>query len=339
MSDASHPRYGSSFPTPDPVHTAEGRVCRAPSSFLGRASSQTNERSSPRAISLGSIDELRSNAYTSTKQRVFSMTSIPSRRSSLVSASHTSSSRQSPRPVTLCDPSEVRKLSERHKNPLCIDLQEGHQVDFVFPPSARGCHDITQPRPLMNLKAKPYRSLSQNMSAPLLVRGSCLQQNQQKVPLFVPSMIVKPVVDKPYNPDRLASIPTTNLALSVGDAAEDLYLSRKGARSLEILSEASDWSITGQFGASTSEINLSSSVRESNGAVQHGQASTIGQGCTSRLETEAGFMQLGVGHSVDVDEDGTSTGTQGASDKGESRLRHLYSSMVDRVRKALSSKV
>jgi hypothetical protein len=259
-------RYGvgPSLTTLNSYHTAREQIPRRNSAFLGRTSSWSKPPNNglPRSISLGSIDELRSNSFMSTQQRVFSVPTVPSRRSSLV-GSACSTPRQSPRIVGVCDVDDLSSLSQLRREPMFVDIQEGHEVNFVFPAKAA---DVQRPsssplRPSIGPKSKSYRSLRQPDSSPLLVRSSGIKSGleqtngQKKIPLFVPSHIIKPAAGKFSIPGRQSSRPVQDGALSVGDAAHDNERYPKQENpSKETLSEESDWSTTVQFEAHKEEI-------------------------------------------------------------------------------------
>jgi hypothetical protein len=252
-------------------HAAKDCISQRSPTFLGRASSWSNTPNSglPRAISLGSIDELRCNSFVSTQQRVFSMPSIPnipSRQSSLV-ASTCSTTRRSARTLSICDVGDMINLSQLRSDPMFVGIQEGHQVDFIFP-SSSDVHTspISPPRPSIGSKAYSYRSLRQKDSAtPLLVRSASIKsglegvRGKAKVPLFVPSQIIKPLGARLVIPERQSSRLCPNAALSDGDAAPNARSNGQENQSKEALSEASDWSTTVQFEAHKQEVFQSKS--------------------------------------------------------------------------------
>ena len=204
-----------------------------------------------RSISLGSIDELRSNSFKSTSQRVFSHRTIPSRNSSLATIESASAQQRAPRPVTVCDVEDVRTLSQLRKDPLFVDLQEGRPVDFILPPSIED-----EATPLMSYSMRSTRSFSHRTGrsgqiAPLLVRSTSIRQDldrmtcQQKIPMFVPSEIIKPGFNRPTFPSRVSSRSVTVTATQVQSA--DVIKEQLSNSSIEALTEASDWSTTAQL--------------------------------------------------------------------------------------------
>lgn len=259
--------------TVDSYHTAREHIPRKSPAFLGRASSWSNTPNSglPRAISLGSIDELRCNSFVSTQQRVFGVPTIPSRGSSLV-ASTCSTPRKSPRMLSVCDVDDLINLSQLRSDPMFVDIQQGHQVDFIFP-SSSDVHTppISPPRPSIGSKAYSYRTLRQKESTtPLLVRSSSIKsgleeiRGREKIPLFVPSQIIKPAEGRLMIPERQSSRLSPRAALHVGDGAQDAQSDGQENHSKEALSEASDWSTTVQFEAPKQEVFQSKS--ETSGA-------------------------------------------------------------------------
>lgn len=149
---------------------------------------------------------------------------------------------------------------------MFVDIQEGHQVDFVFPTSSDGhTRSVSLPKSFIGPKAHSYRSLRQNDSTPLQVRSSSIRSGLEeargttKIPLFVPSHIIKPVTGMLPIPERQSSRLFPDAALRVGDAAQDEQIKGQENRSKETLSEASDWSTTVQFEAPKQEIFQSKS--------------------------------------------------------------------------------
>jgi hypothetical protein len=236
--------------------TAREHAPRKSPAFLGRASSWSNTLDSgmPRSISLGSIDELRCNSFVATQQRVFSVPTVPSRGSSLKSSTW-STPRRGPRAVSLCDVDDLMNLSQLRTDPMFVDIQEGHQVDFVFPPSLDVNDNSVSPlKAASGSKSYSYRSLRQKDSlTPLLVRSSSIKsgleeiRGKEKIPLFVPSHIIKPALDSDTIPERHSSWPSPDARLRVGDAAHDEKPNGPENHSKEALSDASDWSTTVQF--------------------------------------------------------------------------------------------
>jgi hypothetical protein len=250
----------------DSYHAAKDHLSQKSPTFLSRSSSWSNIPNSglPRAISLGSIDELRCNSFVSTQQRVFSMPNIPnipSRQSSLV-ASTCSTTRRSARTLSICEVGDMLNLGQLRNDPMFVDIQEGHQVDFIFP-SSSDVHTspISPPRASIGSKAYSYRSLRQKDSTtPLLVRSASIKsglegvRGKEKVPLFVPSQIIKPLGSRLMIPERQSSRLCPSAALNVGDGAPNARSNGQENRSKEALSEASDWSTTVQFEARNQEV-------------------------------------------------------------------------------------
>jgi hypothetical protein len=243
-------------------HTLREPVPRKSPAFLGRASSwsSTPNVGVPRSISLGSIDELRCNSFVSTQQRVFSVPTMPSRRLSLL-GSTPSTPRQRLRTLSVGEFDDLASLSQLRRDPMFVGIHEGSQVNFVFPTSSD-----TQNRPISpsrrSIDSRPhsYRSWRQKDSTPLLVRSSNIQssleasRDETKIPLFVPSQIIKPDAGRLLVPERRSSRPSPDQAVDVGDAAQDEPSPRRENHSKEALSDDSDWSTTVQFEAPKQEV-------------------------------------------------------------------------------------
>ena len=157
--------------------------------------------------------------------------------------------------MTVCDSDDIQSLNQLRKDPLFVDLQEGRDVDFVFPPSAEFSSSAMVPRSHYGSKANLHHTLHRNRSSPLLVRSSSIKQGleqasyHQKIPLYVPSRIIKPASIPPPVPRRASSLSTSDPPVSIGDAGCGRHAGFQAYNSTEALSEASEWSTTVQFGA------------------------------------------------------------------------------------------
>lgn len=244
-------------------HTLREQVPRKSPAFLGRTSSWSSIPNSafPRSISLGSIDELRCNSFVSTKQRVFSVPTMPSYPSSLA-ASIPSTPRTSLRTLSVCDFDDLASLNQLRRDPMFVGIHGAQQVDFIFPASSDLQNSSVSPsRPsLLGSKAHSHHSSRQNDSTPLLVRSSHIQSGLEetrgtaKIPLFVPSQIIKPDAGRLLASERQTSRPSSNAALKVGDSVQNKPSQRQENHSKEALSEESDWSTTVQFEAPKPEV-------------------------------------------------------------------------------------
>jgi hypothetical protein len=144
---------------------------------------------------------------------------------------------------------------------MFVDLQGETQVNFVFPSSPNIHTPSTSPsKQSIGSKTHSYQSLQHKESTPLLVRsssiGSGLEETRGKVkiPLFVPSQVIKPDSGKLSIPERKSSRLSPDRALTVGDATQDEQSKGQENHSKEALSEASDWSTTVQFDAPKQEV-------------------------------------------------------------------------------------
>lgn len=187
------------------------------------------------------------------------MPSIPSRRSSLVDSLHITA-RRSIRSLSVCDVGDLTSLSQIRKDAIFVEIREGHRVNFIFPSSLEvHTPSISVPRQSTSSKAHSYRSLRHKEPTPFLVRLSSIKsefdttRDKEKIPLFVPSQIIKPAASRLMIPERQSSRLAPEAALRVGDGADNEHFNRKENRSKEALSEASDWSTTAQFEAPKQE--------------------------------------------------------------------------------------
>ena len=212
-----------------------------------RAWSNASQIEVPRSISLGSIDELRSNSFISARHRVFSLPNI-AYQESLVRTSSLLAPKRSSRVVGVCDIDHLTNLKQLRKEPMFVDLQSGHQVNFVFPPSSIANTPSASPR---HSTASRTTSFRDKESAVLLVRSSSITNRversfgKSKVPLFVPSQILKPCIT-PSSVGPKSSRSGDGI-LRFGDPEQDKPANGEERPSGETLSAASDWSTTVQF--------------------------------------------------------------------------------------------
>jgi hypothetical protein len=206
---------------------------------------------------------------------------------------------------------DMINLNQLRSDPMFVDIQEGHQVDFIFPSSSDvPTSAISPPRPSIGSKAYSYRSLRQKQSTtPLLVRSSSMKsglegvRGEEKVPLFVPSQIIKPAGVRLVIPERQSSRLCPGTALNDGDAAQDTRSNGHENQSKEALSEASDWSTTVQFEAHKQEVFHSKS--EASGVIDVGSA---------KLESRLGG---GISWETRRDAQGVSPGAEEVGRKGD----------------------
>ena len=189
------------------------------------------------------------------------MPTIPSRHSSLV-GSTSSTPGKATRTLSVCDIHDLINWSQLRNDPMFVDIQEGHHVDFIFPVLSDLCTASMSPRgPSMGSEGHSHRSLRQrNSTTPLLVRSSSIKSGleeilgKEKIPLFVPSQIIKPLAGTLMIPERHSSRHSPDAALTIGDATQDDQSDAQATHSREALSEASDWSTTVQFEAPKQEV-------------------------------------------------------------------------------------
>ena len=258
--EVNTPRFAPVM-TVDPCQKPQDQTPRKTPAFLGRMSRWSNIPNSglPRSISLGSIDELRCNAFVSNQRRIFSVPAVPSRHSSLVGTTCSTPGRPR-RTLSVCDAGSLIDRRQPRGDPMFVDIQEGHQVNFVFPPSSDERSPSPSPgRSSIGPKAHSYQSLRQKQLSPLLVRSSRFKsrydeaRGKEKIPLFVPSRIVKPATGRLLIPERQSSRLSPDAALRCRGEAQDEQFSRQENHSREAPSDASDWSTTVQFGAPKQE--------------------------------------------------------------------------------------
>lgn len=248
--------------TVNPGQNSREQIPRKSPAFLGRTSSWSRNPNSglPRSISLGSIDELRCNSFVSSQRRVFSVPTIPSRQSSLVGRT-CSTVRRPPRALSVFDVGDLVSPSPLRIDPMFVDIQEGHQVHFVFPAALDDRNPSVSPqRPPTCLKAHSYQSLRNRESDPSFLQSFGIKsvsdetRGRAKIPLFVPSRIIKPAAHMLLIPERQSSRLAPDAMLRYGDAAQDEPLSAQENCSREAPSDASDWSTTVQLGAPKQEV-------------------------------------------------------------------------------------
>lgn len=256
-----------SITTANSYHTAWEEVPRKSPKFLGRASSCSYMPNCglPHSVSLASIDELGRKSLVTNQQRNCTLPVLPLHRSSPVGSNPLSSGRI-PQTLSVCDIDSLASLTRPRTDPMFIDIQDGHQVNFVFsPPSNTYTSSVSPPRQSIGSKRHSYASLRQKGSTPLLMRSSSYNNAGEgtlcdaRIPLFVPSQIIQPTTGRPPIPERQSSRACPTAALALGDAAQDEQPGTQETHPKEGLSEASDWSTNVQFEAPKPEVFQSKS--------------------------------------------------------------------------------
>ena len=203
---------------------------------------------SSRGILPGSIDELRSNSFIAASQRAFSFSGVPPGRSSPFSTDQIPRATPIARPVTLFDVDDVRGLNQLRQDPLFVDMPNGHQTNFIFPPSAEDSSGPVVPRPYRSQKTRSYRNLRQTPNMPLLIRSTSIKQGlenanyRQKIPLYTPAHIIMPRGPPVFFPRRISSLAQADLALETSDGMNDEICVAADWASSNRLSKASMWS-------------------------------------------------------------------------------------------------
>ena len=201
-----------------------------------------------RGILSGSIDELRSNSVVAASQRAFSFSGAPSRRSSRFGADQKPSSVPVARPVTLFDVDDVRSLNQLRQDPIFVDMPNGHQTNFIFPPSAEENSPPVIPHSLRSSNIRFYRSLRQTPNMPLLIRSTSIKQGlerahyQQKLPLYTPAQIITPRGPPPSFSRRVSSRAQAKTALQTWNGVNEGIPGASDHSSSNRHSRASQWS-------------------------------------------------------------------------------------------------
>ena len=312
-------------------------------SDFNRSTSFATRRSVPRSISLGSIDELRTDSYTAYQQRAFTVPSIPSRTSSIECLT---ACKPRSRPVSVCDVEHYSHLAQLREDPLFVDLQENCEVDFVLPTESDVFAASTTGRRPLHSKARSYRSLRQvPNNTPLLVRSTSIKDlpkpgESSKVPLYVPSQIIVPPARKS---SRLASFPgSENTLRTVGSLHETSPKSQRG-HSREALTNSSAWSTKVQLGAQHENPSGDQSIeaRQTPALVSQPRDGLV----CSAIEKEADAAICECDHLVEGREENTENGetVQVLPQKTGKRsvgtyLKHLFHSFIGRQRSSKDDK-
>lgn len=239
--------------------TSFGSYCTAPdhhshhTSGLFTGLSMAADHSLPRSTSSrrflpGSIDELRSSSIVATSQCVFSFSRTASERASQTNLEPTPFLTTVARPVTLYDVEDVGSLNQLRQDPLFVDMPHGHQTNFIFPPSGDESSARVLYRPLRGSKARSNRNLRHTQTTPLLIRPTSMKQGfqrgdyQQKVPLYVPSQIIKPKGPILFLPRQVSSLAQADPAVQTLDNMNDEIRAVSDESSMNRHSRASEWS-------------------------------------------------------------------------------------------------
>jgi hypothetical protein len=210
--------------------------------------STSSGRNRPGSILPGSLDELRSNAFVTASQRAFSFSGVPPGRLSRVNPDQTPSLTPVARSVTLHDAEDVGSLNQLRQDPLFVDMPNGPQTDFIFPPLTEESSAPVVPHSLRSLRTRSYRTLRQNPTLPLLLRSASMKQDlergnhQHKVPRYTPSQIIRPKGPAASFPRRVSSLAQADPALQTCDGMKDEILAASDQSSTNRLSKASEWS-------------------------------------------------------------------------------------------------
>jgi hypothetical protein len=180
--------------------------------------------------------------------RAFSFSGTLPGRSPPVNLNRTPNLTPIARPVTLHDVEDVRSLNQLRQDPLFVDMPNGHQSNFIFPPLAEESGARVVPHSLRTSKSRSYRNLRETQTLPLLIQSTSMDQalefitNQQKVPLYTPSEIIGPEGTPPLFPCQVSSLAPADSALVAWDGMNDDILAVPDQSSISSLSRASEWS-------------------------------------------------------------------------------------------------
>ena len=203
---------------------------------------------SSRGILPGSIDELRSNSFVTASQRAFSFSGVPPGRSPPFSSDQIPRAAPVARPVTLFDVDDVRDVNQLRQDPLFVDMPNGHQTNFIFPPSTEDPGGLVGPRSLRGQKTRSYRNLRQTPNMPLLIRSTSIKKglesanHRQKIPLYTPAQIITPRGAPISFSRRVSSLARADPALGTLDDMNDEISVAVDRSSSNRLSRASMWS-------------------------------------------------------------------------------------------------
>jgi hypothetical protein len=203
--------------------------------------------SSQRMLS-GSIDELRSSSFVAAANRTFSFAGTFPGRSSLANLDQRPSPAPAARSLALYDVEDVRSLNQLHQEPYFVDMPNGHQINFIFPPAAAKSTTQVVPHSLHNLKTKSYHKIRQNQTLPLIIRSTSMKEPLErgnygrKVPLYTPSQIIRRTGTPASFPGRTSSLPNGDAVLQAGDGTEDEIFETRDRSSTNSLSNSSTWS-------------------------------------------------------------------------------------------------
>lgn len=212
----------------------------------------------PRSLSLGSIDEQSSNSIFP-QPRVLSMPMLPYPRP--FSRGPSPLARRPPRVLNVYDSERMPRIEQLRRDPMFVGLQGGHEVNFVFP---RPYSSHTPPPSRHSTYSTCSRRDSDSvvlLRSPSITNHVERSSGHSKVPLFVPSQIIKPVGPlKPFEHEEV--LPQDHSPSSFNpqlvNAPEETKPSRSNGRpSKESMSCASDWSTTVQFESTLEEIEPS----------------------------------------------------------------------------------
>jgi hypothetical protein len=143
---------------------------------------------------------------------------------------------------------DVGSLNQLRQDPLFVDISHGHQTNFTSPPSGDGSSARALYRPLRSSKVRSNRNLQHTQTTPLLIRPASIKQGfqrgdyQQKVPLYVPSQIIKAKGPILFLPHQVPSLAQADPAAQTSDNTSDEIRAVSDEYSMNRLSKTSEWS-------------------------------------------------------------------------------------------------
>lgn len=244
--DLSITSFRSYYTTPDHFSCQTSGLLTQPYSAVQDQNLQ-GSISSRRMLS-GSIDELRSSSFVAAANRTFGLSGTFPGRSSLVNLDQGAGLVPAALSVALHDVEDVRSLNQLRQEPYFVDMPNGHQVNFIFPPIAAESSSQVVSHSLRNLKPKSYRKLLQTQTLPLVIRSTSMKEPlehgnyQPKVPLYTPSQIIGRTGTLTSFPRRTSSLPNADAGLRAVDGMEEETFETEDRSSANSLSNSSGWS-------------------------------------------------------------------------------------------------
>ena len=296
QTQSSRKRNQPSPTTLNSYHTAEDRGSPRYFSCRGRAATRELDYDVHRAGSLTSIQKAHTRLSAERPRRVYSLQSLVVRKSSIT---FTDSLPGTPRRVTVTNFNDLKTSKQPYQEPLCVDLQDSHHVNFILPASATTHQPALEnvlSRSLTHRKSHTYASLRCKPSVPALVRSKSAKDlarldGPNKIPLYVPSRIIKP--EDQMSPDS---------AVGISDSLQVFRPLSEGN-----LSDSSDWSTMVQLGAQGYQI-----VQPECGTAGDGKSDLLSNASEPEPSTSPAYVPLRI---TSLRLDGKETAHEGQPDQ------------------------